>query len=231
MSDKKQLKGVLFDFNGTLFFDTDCHVKAFEQYYAKMGMEVPSADYIINNLFGLSNEAIYKGFFDPNATLEECRRFGEEKEGLYYKACLELPCGMQYTKGVCDLLCYLKENNIPYCLATGAGMDNITFYNEHMDLAKWFDRAHIVCADDPVKCKPDPAIYEYAASKIGLTASECIVFEDGPLGLIAANKAGAGAAISIYEKGLSSPLINGAKADAVYHDFSEWKTILEQFGL
>ena len=138
---------------------------------------------------------------------------------------------MQYTKGVCDLLSYLKENNIPYCLATGAGMDNITFYNENMNLAKWFDRKHIVCADDPVKCKPDPAIYEYAASKIGLSASECIVFEDGPLGLIAANRANAGAAIAIYEEGLSSPIINGARADAVYHDFSQWKEILERFGL
>ena len=225
------LKGVLFDFNGTLFFDTDCHVKAFEQYYAKRGMDVPSADYIINNLFGLSNEAIYKEFFNPNATSEECRQFGREKETLYYQACLDLPNGMQYTKGVCDLLSYLKENNIPYCLATGAGMDNITFYNENMNLAKWFDRKHIVCADDPVKCKPDPAIYEYAASKIGLSASECIVFEDGPLGLIAANRANAGAAIAIYEEGLSSPIINGARADAVYHDFSQWKEILERFGL
>ena len=231
MSDKKQLKGVLFDFNGTLFFDTDCHVKAFEQYYAKKGMEVPSASYIINNLFGLSNEAINKGFFDANATPEECRQFGEEKEHLYYEACLNLPNGLQYTKGACELFTYLKENNIPYCLATGAGMDNISFYNENMDLAKWFDREHIVCADDPVKCKPDPEIYEYAASKIGLLASECIIFEDGPLGLIAANKANAGAAIAIYEERLSSPLINGARADAVYHDFSEWKSILEEFGL
>ena len=231
MSAKKQLKGVLFDFNGTLFFDTDCHVKAFEQYYAKRGMEVPSADYIINNLFGLSNEAIYKGFFDPNATDEECRRFGEEKEGLYYQACLERPCGLQYTKGACELMTYLKQNGIPYCLATGAGMDNITFYNENMNLAEWFDRAHIVCADDPVKCKPDPAIYEYAASKIGLSASECIVFEDGPLGLIAANKANAGAAVVIYEEGLPSPIIDGVWVDAIYHDFSEWKSILEEFGL
>ena len=231
MSVKKQLKGILFDFNGTLFFDTDCHVKAFEQYYAKMGMDVPSADYIINNLFGLSNAEIYKKFFNPYATPEDCLNFGEEKERLYYKACLSRPNGLQYTKGVCELMTYLKENNIPYCLATGAGMDNIAFYNENMNLSKWFDREHIVCADDPVKCKPDPEIYEYAASKIGLSASECIVFEDGPLGLIAANRAGAGAAIAIYEEGLSSPLINGARGDAVYHDFSEWKAILEEFGL
>ena len=231
MSAKKQLKGILFDFNGTLFFDTDCHVKAFKQYYAKRGLEIPSSEYIINNLFGLSNEAIYKKFFDSTATPEDCRRFGEEKEMLYYQACLDLPYGMQYTKGVCELMEYLKENNIPYCLATGAGMDNITFYNENMNLKKWFDREHIVCADDPVRCKPDPEIYEYAASKIGLKASDCIVFEDGPLGLIAADKAGAGAAVVIYEEGLPSPLINGARADAVYHDFSEWKAILEEFGL
>ena len=100
-----------------------------------------------------------------------------------------------------------------------------------MELSKWFDREHIVCADDKVKCKPDPAIYEYAASKIGLKASECIVFEDGTLGLIAANKANAGAAIAIYEEGLPSPLIEGAQAEAIYHDFSDWKKILEEFGL
>ena len=231
MSKKKQLKGILFDFNGTLFFDTDCHVNAFKQYYAKRGLEIPSAEYVINNLFGLTNAEIYRNFFNENATSEECKQFAIEKEGLYYESCLALPNGMQYVNGVCELLTYLKENNIPYCLATGAGMDNISFYIEHMALSKWFDREHIVCADDKVKCKPDPEIYEYAASKIGLTPSECIVFEDGPLGLIAANRANAGAAIAIYEKGLDSPIRNGAQADAEYHDFSEWKTILKEFGL
>ncbi len=231
MSAQKRLKGILFDFNGTLFFDTDCHVKAFEKYYASKNMDVPSREFIITNLFGLSNEAIYRSYFDANATIEDCKRFGREKEGFYYEACLTPPFEMKYSNGVCELLSYLKENGIPYCLATGAGLDNIAFYNEHLELSKWFDREHIVCADDEVKCKPDPAIYEYAASKIGLTAPECIVFEDGTLGLIAANKANAGAAIAIYEEGLASPLIKGAHADAVYHDFSKWREILQGFGL
>jgi beta-phosphoglucomutase-like phosphatase (HAD superfamily) len=231
MSVKKQLKGVLFDFNGTLFPDTVYHVRAFEQCFKNHGLNVPDFQFIITNLFGLSNELIYKKFFDSNATLEDCKKFAEEKEGLYYQFCLNSPLGLQYTKGACELMTYLKENNIPYALATGAGMDNITFYNENMELAKWFDRERIVCADDDVKCKPDPEIYEYAASKIGLKASECIVFEDGTLGLIAANKANAGAAIAIYEEGLPSPLIEGAQAEAIYHDFSDWKKILEEFGL
>lgn len=231
MSTKKQLKGVLFDFNGTLFFDTDCHVKAFEKCYANRGMAVPSPQEIITNLFGLSNEVIYKEYFDANATTEDCKRFAREKEGYYYECCLTPPFTMDYSNGARALLSYLKENNIPYCLATGAGMDNISFYNENLNLAEWFDREHIVCADDKVKCKPDPEIYEYAASKIGLKASDCIVFEDGTLGLIAANKANAGACIAIYEEGLPTPLICGAKADAVYHDLSEWKKILEEYGL
>lgn len=226
-----KLKGILFDFNGTLFFDTECHVQAFKKYYAKRGLEIPSSQYIITNLFGLSNEVIYKNYFDPNATDEDCKQFAADKEGFYYECCLTMPSGMDYAPGVCELLSYLKENGIPYCLATGAGLDNIAFYNERLDLAKWFDRDHIVCADDNVKCKPDPEIYEYAASKIGLKASDCIVFEDGTLGLIAANKAGAGAAVAIYQEGLPTPLIQGAQADAVYHDFSEWEKILKDFGL
>ena len=231
MSKKKQLKGVLFDFNGTLFFDTYYHVKAFEKCFANHGLSVPDFQFIVTNLFGLSNEMIYKKFFDSNATIEDCKAFAIEKEGFYYQFCLNSPLGLQYSKGACELMSYLKENNIPYCLATGAGMDNITFYNQNMNLSQWFDREHIVCSDDDVKCKPDPEIYEYAASKIGLTAPECIVFEDGTLGLIAANKAKAGAAIAIYEEGLPTPLIEGATADAVYHDFSEWKSILAEFGL
>ena len=230
MSNKK-LKGVLFDFNGTLFFDTDCHVKAFEKCYANRGMEIPAPEAIIKNLFGLSNEVIYRNYFDENATTEDCKRFAREKEGYYYECCLTPPFVMEYSKGARELLSYLKKNNIPYCLATGAGMDNISFYMEHLNLSEWFDREHIVCADDKVKCKPSPEIYEYAALKIGLTASECIVFEDGTLGLIAANKANAGAAIAIYEEGLPSPLIDGARADAVYHDLSNWREILKGYGL
>ena len=228
---EKRIKGILFDFNGTLFFDSALHIKAFQICFARRKMTVPSAEFIVTNIFGVSNESIYKSFFDSNASKEDCERFAEEKEGLYREMCLNDPSLMQYTKGACELMSYLKENSIPYCLATGSGMDNITFYMENMELSKWFDLDRIVYSNGTVKCKPDPEIYEYAASKIGLKASECIIFEDGTKGLIAANRANAGATVAIYEEGLPSPLINGARCDAVYHDFTEWREILKGFGL
>lgn len=224
-----KINGVLFDFNGTLFFDSELHIEAFKICFAKRGMDIPTPEFIVTNIFGISNEGIYRQFFKPDATDEECERFAEEKEGIYRKMCLDKPSLMRYTDGVCEFMGYLRENGIPYCLATGSGMDNITFYNENMELGRWFDREHIVCSDGTVKPKPDPEIYEYAASKIGLSASECIVFEDGTKGIISANKANAGAVVAIYEKGLPSPLINGASADAVYHDFTEWREIVKKF--
>ena len=112
MSEKK-LKGVLFDFNGTLFFDSYLHIRAFEICFAKRGMSVPSAEFIVTNIFGISNENIYKTFFDPNATKDECLRFAEEKEGLYRSMCLENPSLMKYTEGACELMRYLKKTLFP----------------------------------------------------------------------------------------------------------------------
>ena len=101
--------------------------------------------------------------------------------------------------------------------------------HQNFDIFDYFD-AHAYLHETETD-KSDPDVYLLACERLGLSPNECIVFEDGPLGLIAANKAKAGAAIAIYEEGLSSPIINGARADAIYHDFSEWKIILEEFGL
>ena len=54
-----KVKGVLLDFNGTLFFDTTYHFKAFTEFYPEYGLATPDRDYMINNIFGRSNEDIF----------------------------------------------------------------------------------------------------------------------------------------------------------------------------
>ena len=135
-----KIKGILFDFNGTLFFDSELHIKAFKKYFVEHGKDEPSAEFITQNIFGRPNPRIYSDNFNPNPTKEECDQFAEDKEGLYRAFCLAEPELMKYTDGAAELLDYLKENNIPYCLATGSGMDNISFYMEHMNLGRWFDK-------------------------------------------------------------------------------------------
>lgn len=226
----KNIKGFLFDFNGTLFFDSELHIRAFKKYFTEHGKEEPTAEFITKNIFGRPNPRIYSDNFNPNPTEEEWMKFADEKEGLYREFCLNSPELMQYTKGAPEFLDYLKENNIPFCLATGSGMDNLSFYMEHMDLGRWFTFDNIVYFDGSFQGKPEPDTYILAAKKIGLDASECAVFEDGTSGIISANRAGAGAVIGVYEPAMPSPIIDGVKCDEIYHDFTQWKEILKNLG-
>jgi HAD superfamily hydrolase (TIGR01509 family) len=48
----------------------------------------------------------------------------------------------------------------------------------------------LVCAGDYVKSKPDPEAFLLAAGRLGVAASDCLVFEDTDLGIQAAMAAG-----------------------------------------
>ena len=231
MNNAKKLKGLLFDFNGTLFFDSQFHIDAFKRYFTERGMEEPTEEYITQKIFGRNNPTIYAENFNPNATEEEWKSFAEEKEGLYRKLCLENPELMKYTDGVPEMLDYLKANNIPYCLATGSGMDNIEFYMENMGLGRWFSTDNIVYFDGSFKGKPEPDTYLLAAERIGLDASECVVFEDGTSGMMSAKRANAGAIVCVYDHTLPSPITDEVTYDVELHDFTSWKEILAGFDI
>ncbi len=223
-------KGLIFDFNGTLFFDSRMHIEALQRYFENAGKEIPSAEYIIKNIFGKSNPRIYADFFakDENDTAWE--GFAEEKETTYRQLCLDNPELMKYTDGVEEFLDYLKKNDIPYALATGSGIDNVSFYIENMGLSRWFDENNLVYADGSFLGKPAPDIYQIAAKRLGLDPSECIVFEDGTSGIISAQSAGA-TVVCVYESDLPSPFTSGLSAELIYHDFTKWKEILKHFDI
>ncbi len=227
----KNIKGILFDFNGTLFFDSQLHINAFKKYFTEHGKDEPTAEFIVREVFGKSNQRIYSDFFVPNPTDEQWQKFGDDKEGLYRGFCLEDPSLMQYTRGVPAMLDYLKANHIPYCLATGCGMDNLSFYMEHMDMGRWFTLDNIVYFDGSFAGKPAPDTYILAAQKLGLDTSECLVFEDGTSGIISAQSAGAAAVVCVCEETLPSPLVGDIKVDGVHHSFEDWQSILADFGI
>jgi sugar-phosphatase len=49
----------------------------------------------------------------------------------------------------------------------------------------------LICAEDIVNGKPDPTGYKLGAEKLGFDASDCVVFEDAPAGILAGERAGA----------------------------------------
>ena len=227
----KKLSGILFDFNGTLFFDSFIHVEAFKKVFVRFGKTEPDLEFMTENIFGRTNEMIYKQNFNPNADFKECESFRIAKENYYYDICLAAPEKMKLVSGASEMLNYIKSANIPYCMATGSGREEVEFFIKHLGLDRWFSWTNIVYTDGSFNGKPAPDCYRLAASRLSLLPSECLIFEDGTSGIRAANAAGAGAVTVIYEKGLSSPLNDSTKVDGVYHDLTEWKAILSKYQL
>ncbi len=49
----------------------------------------------------------------------------------------------------------------------------------------------MICAEDVVNGKPDPEGYRKAAERLGVSAENCVVFEDAPAGILAGERMGA----------------------------------------
>lgn len=73
--------------------------------------------------------------------------------------------------------------------------------------------AAIFAGDIVSRKKPDPAIYELAAQRLGLAAAECVVLEDSRNGLLAAKGAGMRCVITISSYTGDEDF---SEADAVY---------------
>ena len=226
-----KVKGLLFDFNGTLFFDSEYHIEAFFECFRKYGLAVPDRKFIVENIFGRTNEAIFLQHYRSDATKEEITEFEQLKESMYMEKCKSSPERLKLCDGAAEILDYLKEHSIPFCIATGSPLENVNFYFEYLDLGRWFTLDNIVYCDGSFAGKPAPDIYELAAKRLGLDCSECAVFEDGTSGMRSANAARAARVIGVWEQGLPSPLSDGVRVDAVYHDLSNWREILRSIGL
>ena len=223
------IKGILFDFNGTLFYDSDKHIAAVQEFFLRRGLDAPDEEDIVLNMFGKTNRTIFRDRYKKDATEEEILEYGREKELLYREACLRSPETFHLVSGAARFLDYLKANGIPYNLATGSPLDNVEFYFEQMGLGEWFSKELVVYDDGSRPGKPAPDMYIEAAKRIGLSPEECIVFEDAANGIRSARAAGAGAVYLLISDGLASPVSDELTVDGEIKDFDSYKEILDRY--
>lgn len=225
----KKIKGIVFDFNGTLFFDSDLHIKAFKRIFPELGVPEPTREYVIGSILGRSNATIYRENINSDASDAETAEFAVKKEEIYFDLCLENKERFKLADGATELLDYLKAENIPFTIATGSDKMSVDFFFEHLELSKWFDIDKIVYTDGTFKGKPAPDCYMLAAERLGIKSTECLIFEDGTSGIMSANAANAAGVVAVYDKGLPDPLCEGLWADLVVHSFKDWKDILSRY--
>lgn len=191
------MKGIIFDFNGTLYWDSKLHYDAWKEFSAILRGKAFTTEEMRDKMFGHTNADIIEYAIGRKPTKEMVEKYAKEKESLYRKRCLQDPENFKLAPGAVEFLDYLKENNIPRTIATMSEWDNVEFYIKEFHLERWFDIDKIVYSDGTIPGKPAPDIFLIAAEKIGLSPKDCVVIEDAIAGINAAKNAGIGKIIAI----------------------------------
>ena len=80
------------------------------------------------------------------------------------------------------------RGKVPMAIATGGSRMVIEKTLKVVGISDWFDE--VVTADDVTEGKPSPEIFLKAAQLLGVEPSRCLVLEDAPAGILAAQRAG-----------------------------------------
>lgn len=214
-------KGIIFDFNGTLYWDSAKHKQAWREFSKIIRGTEFSDEEMILHMFGRTNEEIIEYAIGQKPSPEMVEKYGQEKEALYRQMALDDRDNFHLAKGAVEFLDFLKENNIPRTIATMSDKINVDFYFENFNLSKWFDKSKVVYADGVVPSKPAPDIYEIAAKNIGLATKDCIVIEDAISGIKSAHSAGIGKIIAICSEEPYEFYQNMPEVAEIIHDFDE----------
>lgn len=191
------MKGIIFDFNGTMFLDSDLHEAAWLKLIQKYANKEVTEEEIMKNFHGKTNDVILRKFVSSELTNEEVQKLSDEKESYYREALIATPDRKHFTKGLEEVLDYLKVEKIPTTIATASPKVNLDFYYDYLDLGRWFDYEKIVYFNGEFPGKPAPDMFLIAAEKINMKPENCLVIEDSYSGLQAAHNAKIGTIIAI----------------------------------
>ncbi|MEO8681434.1 MAG: HAD family phosphatase [Vicinamibacterales bacterium] len=177
-------RAVIFDIDGTIVDNMALHAEAFGVFAERHGLPpLTAADRA--KLDGRRNSEIFPLLFNREMTRHEWRQYEDEKEGLYR----EISRGrLVPLPGLLALLDQLAADQIAVALATSAPEPNVAHTLRELDLVNRFPV--IVRGDQVAQGKPAPDVFIEAGRRLAVPASQCLVFEDAPMGVVAAQAAG-----------------------------------------
>lgn len=219
---KLYYRGVIFDFNGTLFFDSDKHEQAWSAMSEKLRGKPFTSDEMRTHMHGRNGKMILAYLLGRMPTEKETAQLTQEKESHYRELCLKDPEHLHLAPGAQSLLNWLEKHRVPKAIATASDIHNVTFYQEQFHISTWFAKEQIIYDDGTLKGKPDPDIYERAAQRLNLAPQDCIVFEDAISGIESARRAGAGKIIAVASFEPRETYQSNSAVSQIIEDFDQF---------
>jgi len=181
MIGAKDMKAVLFDFDGTLVDSDAAQILSFNDILASHGRQMSQADYAV--IAGWSNEAIFQALF-PDASPEFRLDLSEQKEAAFHgnKDLVILQ------PGATEVLSALSDQGLTLAIVTNAPRLVVEPILERLAIWPYFETC--VGNEDFEIGKPHPAPYQLALSRLQVGAHEAIAIEDSEVGRRSAEAAG-----------------------------------------
>jgi beta-phosphoglucomutase family hydrolase len=177
----KKVEALIFDMDGTLVDTLPVHYEAWIKACSEYGIDF-SMDYF-RKLTGrpvteLSKDIVEK-FNIPIHPKELAKRKEALVEGQFHR--------MKVFPFMLEILNSF-HNKLPMAVGTGSRKEMANTILKTANIAGFFD--NIVTSDDVNQFKPHPETFLKSAHHFGVQPENCLVFEDGQLGIEAAKAAG-----------------------------------------
>lgn len=181
MPDLSRYKGIVFDMDGTLIDSMGSHAVAWQQTCEHFGY--PYDKEYIHALGGVPTREIAKLLNEKHGQNHDLDKVAEVKR----QAWLALDDDLTVIEDTFNVMQRYK-GKLKMGIGTGSERDNAIRMLTKTGL---LDRVETVVTSSDVKNgKPDGETFLTVAKNMGLSASECVVFEDTDIGRQAAKNAG-----------------------------------------
>ncbi|MDX1830110.1 MAG: beta-phosphoglucomutase family hydrolase [Lutibacter sp.] len=174
-------KGLIFDLDGTIANTMPNHFKAWRKAVSPYGIDFNEE--LFMSLTGMARTATINKLNQLFNTKMNPEIVGEIKNEYFNLLVSE-------TKEIEVVANVIREfhNKLPMAIGTGSTTEGAKQTLEIIDMQQYFNI--VITSDDVVQGKPHPETFLKCAELMQVNPTECVVFEDGILGMKAAKTAG-----------------------------------------
>jgi beta-phosphoglucomutase len=190
------MKALLFDLDGTLIDSMPHHQSAWNAWFVQRGLprgSPKSEGEFFSTTAGRSNAEILADLF-PAQSRAEHDAMADEKEALYRAIAAQ---SLALIGGAQAFVHAARAAGLRLAVCTASTPLNMALAFERHGIDGWVETvtspADVSSGPGPavpLRGKPHPDIFLEAAHRLGIGAADCVVFEDAPLGVEAARRAG-----------------------------------------
>ena len=177
------VQALLFDLDGTLIDSMPLHHDAWRQWFVQQGLPFDEDGFFAATA-GRTNGEILADLF-PQRSAADRLAMAQAKEALYQSAARQR---LALVPGTQHLMDAAVARGLKLAVCTAAPDDNVAVAYQRFGLDRLL--ATTVNPDQGFRGKPHPDLFLEAARRLGVPAAACVVFEDAPLGIEAARRAG-----------------------------------------